>query len=166
MVDTVPSLCQDSGFQEVLEWWRESSKESWPRWTKRRTKKHANGMVNVTMIKNETITVVNDKIEQITMMGVLHGTICNNVGELIMTTTLQNVTVMLNGKFNLFSLTKPQRDGWLLHGDEKSIWMTKNDKRILFDIAIRTTDGMLYDKWTKPERVRNFSNVLIAAIGS
>jgi hypothetical protein len=41
-------------------------------------------------------------------------------GEL-MKSTMQTVTHLPTGKFNLFSLTKMQKSGWLLHGNDKAI---------------------------------------------
>jgi hypothetical protein len=46
--------------------------------------------------------------------------------------------------YNLFSITQLQGDGWTLHGNAESIWLTKKNATITFDIQISTAKGMLY----------------------
>jgi hypothetical protein len=48
------------------------------------------------------------------------------------------------GKYNLFSITKLQNDGWILGGNAAAIWLTKGDIEIKFDIKIPTPKGALY----------------------
>jgi hypothetical protein len=48
--------------------------------------------------------------------------------------TLQNVKHVRSAKFNLFSLTKRQKAGWLLNRDSEKIWITKGEHKIVFDI--------------------------------
>jgi hypothetical protein len=57
---------------------------------------------------------------------------------------MQAVTHLPTGKFNLFSLTKMQKNGWLLHDNAKAIWLTKGDDTIIFDIIIPTPEGMVF----------------------
>jgi hypothetical protein len=47
-------------------------------------------------------------------------------------------------KYNLFSITKLQNDGWTLGGNADAIWLTKGDIEIKFDIKIPTPKGVLY----------------------
>ena len=46
--------------------------------------------------------------------------------------------------FNLFSLTKMQRSGWKLIGDDKAIMLVKNGVEIKFDIVIPTKEGAIF----------------------
>jgi hypothetical protein len=48
--------------------------------------------------------------------------------------TLQNVKHVRSAKFNLFSLTKRQKAGWLLNKDSEKIWITKGEHKIVFNI--------------------------------
>ena len=55
------------------------------------------------------------------------------------------------GGFNLFLITKLQKTGRLLHGDDdKCIKLMKGGKSIRFDIAIPMAKGMLCAMYFKP----------------
>ena len=41
-------------------------------------------------------------------------------------------------EFNLFSLTKRLDTGHVLGGDRDSIWISKGDHKLVFDIKIKT----------------------------
>jgi hypothetical protein len=47
------------------------------------------------------------------------------------------------------SISKFQQEGWLLHGDEERIWLTKGDRTLLFDIKISTRKSVLYCAYLK-----------------
>jgi hypothetical protein len=49
-----------------------------------------------------------------------------------------------NGRYNLLSVTKITKFGWKLEGDEKSMSLVKEDKKLTFDIKIHTTRGVLF----------------------
>jgi hypothetical protein len=34
--------------------------------------------------------------------------------------------------------------GWIMSGHEKYFWVTKNSKKIVFDMMIPTTNGMIF----------------------
>jgi hypothetical protein len=57
---------------------------------------------------------------------------------------MKNVLHVPTAMFNLFSLTKQQKDGWTLHGDTKAIWILKGENKIVFDIRIETPEGMVF----------------------
>jgi hypothetical protein len=69
-----------------------------------------------------------------TPMFDLPGVITDQSGNEILHATLQNVKHVRSVKFNLFSLTKRQKDSWLLNGDSEKIWITKGEHKIVFDI--------------------------------
>ena len=54
-----------------------------------------------------------------------------------------------DGKFNLFSVSRLQNEGWLLHRDKNCIWMTKEKGKIVFDIKIPTPKGAVYAMYFK-----------------
>ena len=43
--------------------------------------------------------------------------------------TMQDVTLLPMGKYNIFSLTKMMKKGWKLSGDDNAIVLTKDDKQ-------------------------------------
>jgi hypothetical protein len=77
-------------------------------------------------------------------IGKLAGTLCNKHGVELMKSTMQSVAHLPTGKFNLFSLTKMQKDVWLLHGNDKAIWLTKGNNTITFDCVIPAPEGMVF----------------------
>jgi hypothetical protein len=79
----------------------------------------------------------------------LPGMITDQSGNEILHATLQSVKHVRSAKFNLFSLTKRQKDSQLLNSDSEKIWITKGEQKIVFDICIKTPEGLifaLYDK--------------------
>jgi hypothetical protein len=65
--------------------------------------------------------------------------------------TLTEVTILPTGKFNLFSLTKLVNNGWILGGDYETMWLTKGERTVTFDIKIPTPKGTLYAMYFKRE---------------
>jgi hypothetical protein len=56
-----------------------------------------------------------------------------------------DVNYIPNGRFNLFSITKPLLDGWILHGSHPDgLVLTKGDQVIKFGHTICTRKGSLY----------------------
>ena len=62
---------------------------------------------------------------------------------------MNNVKIVPNSKFNLFSLTKRQNDGWILGGNKDSIWLEKDGAKIKFDIRIETAEGVIFAIYIK-----------------
>jgi hypothetical protein len=62
---------------------------------------------------------------------------------------LHDVTYSPSLKFNLFSTSKLQREGWKMLGDYSSITMTKGDMKVCFDIVIPTEKGAIYCVYLK-----------------
>jgi hypothetical protein len=56
---------------------------------------------------------------------------------------LTEVTMLPKAAFNLFSLTKMIKKDWILHGNDDMIWLEKDDKKVKFDIKIKTSRGAL-----------------------
>jgi hypothetical protein len=98
---------------------------------------------NVTI--NDSITAVgngdNEKAQKITSIIGIH---CDKHGNELRTSELSDVTHLPNGKFNLFSITKMQMNGWKLHRDSKQICLTKEEHEVIFDIIIPTNKGLLF----------------------
>jgi hypothetical protein len=92
----------------------------------------------------DSVTMGNGKSESASSIGKLTGTLCNKYGDKLLKSTMEAVTHLPTGKFNLFSLTKMQKNGWLLHGNAKAIWLTKQDTTIMFDIIIPTPEGIVF----------------------
>jgi hypothetical protein len=76
---------------------------------------------------------------------------CDKHGTELGTTKLTEVTYLPSGKFNLFSLTKMHKQGWLLHGNKEKIWLTKDSQTVTFDMVIPTNKGLLFALYFKRE---------------
>ena len=108
-----------------------------------RTTPHKKGLTNIRKpTEADSITVGNGVTESAGIIGDLRGVMCDTHGNELMEATMTDVTVLPNGGFNLFSVTKLQKAGWLLRGDDKSIELTKGERKIRFDIVIPTAKGM------------------------
>jgi hypothetical protein len=93
---------------------------------------------------NETRTTVmmsNGKTETTTENGTLEGTICDQHGNELNKAMIENVSYLPNRTFNLFSMTQMMAKGWTIGGDKNSIWIKKDQKKVIFDIKISTPDG-------------------------
>jgi hypothetical protein len=111
----------------------------------------------------DSVTMGNGKSESASSIGKLTGTLCNKHGDKLLKSTMEAVTHLPTGKFNLFSLTKMQKNGWLLHGNAKAIWLTKQDTTIMFDIIIPTPEGMVFAAYFN--RHEELANVNVNAAG-
>jgi hypothetical protein len=56
-----------------------------------------------------------------------------------------------------------QKNGWLLHGNAKAIWLTKGDNTIIFDIIIPTPEGMVFAVYFN--RHEEIANINVTATG-
>jgi hypothetical protein len=79
----------------------------------------------------------------------LPGMITDQSGNEKLHATLQNVKHVRSAKFNLFSLTKRQKDSWLLNSNSEKIWITKGEHKIVFDIRIETPEGLIFTLYHK-----------------
>eukprot|EP00957_Ditylum_brightwellii_P085629 6514035-Ditylum_brightwellii.AAC.2 len=78
------------------------------------------------------------------MISNIHGTLCNKNGAKLHTCTMKNVKYCKENKYNLFSITKRQKDGWRLHGNKNQILITKGQHKVVFDIQIPTKEGLIF----------------------
>ena len=67
---------------------------------------------------------------------------CDGNGELKL--TINNVRYTPEGKFNFISEKVLKAKGWLLYKNSDSKWLEKDGRKILFDIKVSTSKGMLY----------------------
>jgi hypothetical protein len=94
----------------------------------------------------EDITVVmgNGNKEKVTTIGTVKGNAINKNRKLQGSIDLSGVMYLKNGRYNLLSVTKIMNSGCKLEGDEKSISLVKDKKKLTFDINIHTTRGVLF----------------------
>jgi hypothetical protein len=67
----------------------------------------------------DAVIVVNGTNEKALCMARVTGMRCDKHSNKLGVSELTDVTHLPNGKFSLFSLSKMQMNGWLLHGNKK-----------------------------------------------
>jgi hypothetical protein len=127
------------------------------------TTAHKGGLHSLKKVTgDDSITMGNGIAEKAALIGELTGTICDKNGVKLTAATMSDVVYLPTGQFNLFSLTKmTTNQGWILGGDDKGIWLTKGDQKLLFDIAIRTLKGMLFAMYMKREVGKEMAQAMV-----
>jgi hypothetical protein len=127
------------------------------------TTAHKDGMHSLKKVTgDDSITMGNGIAEKAALIGELTGTICDRNGEELTTATMSDVVYLPTGQFNLFSLTKmTNNQGWILGGDDKGIWVTKEGKKLLFNIAILTLKGILFAMYIKREVGKEMAQAMV-----
>lgn len=113
---------------------------------------HKEGMTDICKAeKGDGATMGNGKNESITTIGDVPGIICDKSSKELGSGLIQNVSYLLKGKFNLFSLSYMiENREWNLGGNKnQGIWITKGDQKINFDIKISTKQGAIYCMYFK-----------------
>jgi hypothetical protein len=106
---------------------------------------HRNGMHDVKKANPiDAITMANGSSKNATVIGSIDGRLCDKNGDVLNDAKISDVTHLPEAKYNLFSITKLQNDGWTLGGNADTIWLTKGDIKIKFDIKIPTPKGVMY----------------------
>ena len=81
--------------------------------------------------------------EEMNMSGRIVGKTVNCDGSKGMKVAINNVRYTPGGKFNILSERVLKKEGWLLFRDNKSKWLEKNGRKIIFDIKVETSKGVL-----------------------
>ena len=124
---------------------------------------HKMGMTDIKPVPIQAgITQANGKSEKTECMGNIPIEICNRHGVKLHAAKIVDVNYVPQNKFNLFSLTKMIKQGWILHRNKECIWLTKDSMEISFDIAIQTAAGTLYCAYLK--RVTNANEIAGAEV--
>jgi hypothetical protein len=106
---------------------------------------HRSGMHDVKAAKLvDTITMANGSSENAAVIGSIAGRLCDKNGNVLNDAKIIDVTHLPEAKYNLFSITKLQNEGWILGGNADAIWLTKGDVESKFDIKIPTPKGVFY----------------------
>ena len=103
---------------------------------------HKQGVWNLRNVKHE-ITMGNKSTVVTAKVGDVFGQLCDRYGDVLANAKIGEVAITNQG-FNLYSCTKMMKQGWTLGGDKNGIWLTKENKKISFDIPISTKDGVVF----------------------
>ena len=120
--------------------------------------RHKVGMSDV-RTEGHGIVMGNGQEVQTTEMGNIKVTVCDKQGNQDFDVMLTDVAVNPKGPFNLFSTSKLQRLGWKLGGDDKALWLTKDNKTIKFDIVVTTAKGLVFCACLKRQKEMAYAAV-------
>jgi hypothetical protein len=102
----------------------------------------------------DTVVVGNGQKSKTNQVVDLSGWKCDKSGNKECKILMSDVKVVPDNKFNLFSITKRLNSGWKLGGDTNSIWLSKGNNKVVFDLKIKTKGGSIYAMyvhWEGPE---------------
>ena len=90
--------------------------------------------------------------------------VCDKHSQELCEVTLTEVSCRKGNNFNLFSVGRCLVNGWKLSGDSEGLELSKGEKKIKFDIVVRTKKGALYCVLMKRKKV-NQDKEVAAALG-
>ena len=106
---------------------------------------HRKGLENIKKLTRiDTITMGNGTQESVQETADVVGCIRDSQTNETKNIRIQNVSILPNGQFNLFSISQMLNKGWKLAGDNDKITISKGDLDLHFDIKIPTARGMLF----------------------
>lgn len=113
--------------------------------------RHKQGMTNLRKAEEgDSVTMGNGGIEVTNMIGDIPGTICDKHGKQLESTALLSVSYVPTCQFNLFSIPKMMKQGWILGGDAKNgIFIKKGNHVVRFDIVVPTKNGLVFGMYLK-----------------
>ena len=106
------------------------------------------GMVNVRK-ENHAISLGNKETVLASSCGKLSGTVYSQFGKPVVQMSLEEVSVVKELGYNLFSVTQALKKGWTLHGDSTQLELQKGNQKITFDIKIPTKKGFVFRMYFK-----------------
>ena len=104
---------------------------------------HMQGFSKVEFHK-ESVTMANGQDEGSSFSGNIVGMKVDNQGNEDFPIELNNVSYNPGSVYNLFSTSVLTQKGWLLFGNNKSMWLEKEGTKLVFDIKVSTDKGVLY----------------------
>ena len=94
--------------------------------------------------ENDDIVDASGKTMKSSIIGNLPVTKIDCAGKEEGNMTLQDVSVVPTGKYNLFSVTKRLKNGWTMQGDTEALTLSKGKNQVRFDIILNSDKGRLY----------------------
>ena len=83
---------------------------------------HANSMVGMKKtVKTVSIVMGNKQVENSVAIGNLPGVVCDNQGNQVLAVKMTNIALVPDCTFNMFSISKRLKQGWLLGGNANAL---------------------------------------------
>jgi Reverse transcriptase (RNA-dependent DNA polymerase)/Zinc knuckle len=104
---------------------------------------HRQGLVNLRKVNDgDNITMGNGTQEKIEEIADVIGSV--KIGTSNISVRIHDVTIIKNGRFNLFSLSQMLSKGWEMTGSDDNITIKKGHQKISFNEKIYTKKGVLF----------------------
>ena len=108
---------------------------------------HEKGMVRMKKsVKTVSIVLGNKQVKTTVAIGDIPGVVCNNQGNQVLPVKMTNIALVPDCTFNLFSISKRLKQGWLLGGDVNALELISPDSthQIKFNKKLSTPNGSLF----------------------
>jgi hypothetical protein len=99
--------------------------------------------------RNAGIMMPNGNIMKPSKTGKLPVVVCNKHAEELFNAVVEDVNIVPEQQFNLFSTTKLIKAGWIPGGNTEVLWFTKNGTVLKLDIEIPTKNGCIFGIYLK-----------------
>ena len=91
---------------------------------------HARGMVGMKKnAKAVNIVMGNKQIENLVAISDIPGVVCNSQGSQVLPVKMINIALVPDCAFNLFSISKRLKQGWLLGGNANALELISPDSK-------------------------------------
>jgi hypothetical protein len=90
------------------------------------------------------VVAANGAAEEMMKIGDLPGTMIDKKGNKLGDAMITGCSNVPSNKFNLYSITQALLNKWMLHGNAEAIWLTKDDKKVVFNIKIHKPKGVVF----------------------
>eukprot|EP00957_Ditylum_brightwellii_P037774 2856755-Ditylum_brightwellii.AAC.1 len=101
------------------------------------------------MPSNDGVTLPDGNKKCASMIADLDMMVCDHTGNSLFKSSMKDIKYCKENRYNLFSLTKGMKSGWLLHGNNDELWITKSGHKVKFDIRIETKEGIIFAAYMK-----------------
>lgn len=103
----------------------------------------------------------NDNTKTTADSGTLSGTVCDQYGNKLNKAVIEKVSYLPNGTlFSIISLMQMTAKGWIMGGNVESIWIKKDQNKVVFEMKIWTqnkyySQRILLGIWRQAKRTKN-----------
>eukprot|EP00957_Ditylum_brightwellii_P113341 8643040-Ditylum_brightwellii.AAC.1 len=111
---------------------------------------HVLGLTNKHVVPSEDGVTLPDSSKKIaSTIADLEILVCDRTGNGFFMLSMKNIKYCKDNWYNLFSFAKRMKNGWLLHGNNNAVWITKGGHKVKFDICIETKEGIIFEAYMK-----------------
>ena len=120
--------------------------------------RHNIGLKNQRKPNGSRATMGNGHVEKASVVGNIFGTVCDKHGDQLGPVSMMDVAVFPNLAYNMFSMTKMMRQGWILGSNKEAMWLSKGKNKLVFDIVIPMAEGCVFAIYMTRQRNEELAN--------